>query len=297
MELRIFNSLRELNRRFYDVHAQSFSETRHTIWPGWLRVSDAIERHMTDHMDMLDVAAGNGRFESFVADRFPSIDWRVACVDPCEDLMRKAQGKLTAVGFGNMSCTAMPLDVLELLGNTVSRNRSKRDASALVCTDQSMRGEHSATEEEGMCISFLDSYDVVTCFGFMHHIYSQDMRERFLKLLIAQAKPGGLVALSFWRFASDEGFAQKAELETVQALQSDEVKGCFGSHAVGFLEPGDYLLGWQGRFEHPRYCHSYTSLEVTELMDSVADRAKLIDRYYADGRTGAMNEYVILQAL
>lgn len=296
MELRIFNSLRELNRRFYDVHARSFSETRHTIWPGWLRVSDAIERQGIDQIRMLDVAAGNGRFESFMAERFPSINWEVTCVDPCKDLMRMAQGKLAAVGFGNMSCKVQAVDVLEVLEASVSHGREKIDAPDAEAVDRSASNcQRVLVAGSGQLID--EEFEVVVCFGFMHHVYGQEMRENLLKLLISQTKPGGLIALSFWRFATDEGFKHKAERETEQAFLSDEVQRCLGDSAAEFRGPGDYLLGWQGSTEYPRYCHSYSSEEITRLIASVSDHAKLIDRYCADGRSCAMNEYVILQAL
>lgn len=269
MELRIFNSLRKLNRRFYDVYADSFSNTRHTIWPGWLRVSDVLEAQGLTEVSLLDVAAGNGRFEAFMAERFPEVTWNAVCIDPCDDLMSKAQGHLTAVGFGNMTCTPLPFDVLDFL-----LTEAKEDEESLVVQEL---------------------FDFVTCFGFMHHVYSTEIREELMDLLVDQAKPDGLVALSFWRFASDEDFAQKAEEQTQAALESEAARSLLGPAALMHREPGDYLLGWQGNTNLPRYCHSFTEDEITHLIESVADRADLIDRFAADGRTGTMNEYVVLR--
>ena len=45
-----------------------------------------------------------------------------------------------------------------------------------------------------------------------------------------------------------------------------------------------------------RYAHHFTAQEADELVASVAEVASLEDRYMADGRTGALNEYLVFRA-
>lgn len=259
-----------LNRQFYDVYAESFSKSRHMIWPGWLRIADILEEQDRAHIDLLDIAAGNGRFEAFLADRFPGVSWDVVCVDPCDDLISKAQGKLTSVGFGNMTCNSLSIDVLQRVQESVDRQKEEHLVSGC--------------------------FDLVSCFGFMHHVYSNVMRKNLMRALVSQARSGALIAVSFWRFASDDAFIVKAEEQTKAALESESVKNLLGQEALKSREPGDYLLGWQGSVELPRYCHSFSEDEVTNLADCVANKAQLIERFRCDGRTGEMNEYVLLRA-
>lgn len=58
---------------------------------------------------------------------------------------------------------------------------------------------------------------------------------------------------------------------------------------------GDYLLGWRNLPGVYRYCHSFSDEEIDSLATLVADRAKCVARFRADGRTGSLNEYLVLQ--
>ena len=58
---------------------------------------------------------------------------------------------------------------------------------------------------------------------------------------------------------------------------------------------GDYLLGWRNLPGVYRYCHSFSDEEIDSLVTLVADKAKCVARFRADGRTGSLNEYLVLQ--
>lgn len=115
--------------------------------------------------------------------------------------------------------------------------------------------------------------DLSVCFGFMHHIALPSHRKRVLEALVEHTHPGGLIVVSFWQFERDRRIISKA-----QALN----------------DKGDYLLGWQGRTDACRYCHSFRDNEVDALVASVALRAYEIDRYWADGKNNDLNCYVVL---
>ncbi|WP_281624914.1 hypothetical protein [Senegalimassilia anaerobia] len=44
-----------------------------------------------------------------------------------------------------------------------------------------------------------------------------------------------------------------------------------------------------------RYCHHFDEPEIERLLAMVADSADLVSRFEADGKTGNLNEYVVLR--
>lgn len=127
--------------------------------------------------------------------------------------------------------------------------------------------------------SLADALDAPACdlcvsFGFMHHLALPEHRLRVVEALVEKTRPGGHVALSFWQLSHDPRILAKA-----QAL-SDE---------------GDYLLGWQNERDVWRYCHDFAEDEVSLLVSAVEPHARLVERFHADGKTGDLNCYVVLQ--
>lgn len=61
------------------------------------------------------------------------------------------------------------------------------------------------------------------------------------------------------------------------------------------MPPNDYLLGWQDTQGLYRYCHHFDEPEIERLLAAVADSAELVSRFEADGKTGNLNEYVVLR--
>ena len=130
--------------------------------------------------------------------------------------------------------------------------------------------------------------DLVACFGLMHHVPTAHLRESLLDALVACAAPSGIVACSFWQFAREAKMRAKAERETRQACKQLGIQ-------PADLEEGDYILGWNGVSGAYRYCHSFSDAEIDALCAHTDASALLVDRFRADGRTGAMNGYVVLR--
>ena len=126
--------------------------------------------------------------------------------------------------------------------------------------------------------------DLVVCFGFMHHVPTFELRAALMRGLADKTGEGGAVAVSFWRFASDEALRKKALESTEHALQAYELE----------LEEGDYLLGWQNKEGAYRYCHSFTEDEALRIAES-CDDLEIVDKYAADGKSGDLNGYLVLR--
>ena len=127
-------------------------------------------------------------------------------------------------------------------------------------------------------------FDLTVCFGFMHHIPTFDLRKRLIKEMCGSTIRGGLICISFWQFMNDPAFADKVRKTHGMAQEVLSLD----------LDENDYLLGWQGSYERARYCHHFDDEEIDALMVSVPE-CRLVERYQADGRTGAMNCYIVLE--
>ena len=136
-----------------------------------------------------------------------------------------------------------------------------------------------------------ESADLAVAFGFMHHIPLPEWRLQLLNDMISATVPGGFVCISFWRFMDDEGMAAKAHKTHEEALAYCSQ----GLNSAQQFNESDYLLGWRNTPGAYRYCHSFSDEEIDFLMASVADRAECSARFRADGRTGSLNEYLVLQ--
>ena len=287
-----------LTGEFYRANAESFSQTRQSPWQGWVRLLEVVDaaggrmgcepralraadgevegsvRRDTRAADdegcgescavangqeplcVLDLACGNLRFERYLADALPDGMLSGYAVDNCDPLVeaggRSEFGPLSRMVFQN-------LDAIERL--------------SAGCLRESLEAPDA-------------SCDLAVSFGFMHHVPLERWRAELLRALIAKVRPGGFVAVSFWRFLNSDKLARKAQETTSRAL--DEL-------GLPELPPNDYLLGWQDTQGLYRYCHHFDEPEIERLLAAVADSAELVSRFEADGKTGNLNEYVVLR--
>lgn len=247
-----------LTGEFYRANAESFSQTRQSPWQGWVRLLEVMDARAAERelLRVLDVACGNLRFERYLADALPGRMLSGWAVDNCEPLVEAGErsefGPLSRIAFQN-------LDVIERLSAGCLRE-------ALEAPDASC--------------------DLAVSFGFMHHVPLECWRAELLRTLIAKVRPGGFVAVSFWRFLNSDKLARKAQETTIRAR---------AELGIPELPPNDYLLGWQDTQGLYRYCHHFDEPEIERLLAAVADSAELVSRFEADGKTGNLNEYVVLR--
>lgn len=246
-----------LTGEFYRANAESFSQTRQSPWQGWVRLLEVVEAASgQEPLCVLDLACGNLRFERYLADALPNRMLSGYAVDNCDPLVeageRNESDALSRMSFQN-------LDAIERL--------------SVGCLRESLEAPDA-------------SCDLAVSFGFMHHVPLECWRAELLRALIAKVRPGGFVAVSFWRFLNSDKLARKAQETTSRARVE-----------LGLPEllPNDYLLGWQDTQGLYRYCHHFDEPEIERLLAMVADSADLVSRFEADGKTGNLNEYVVLR--
>ena len=116
---------------------------------------------------------------------------------------------------------------------------------------------------------------------------------RLIDALLQKTASGGVVCASFWQFMGDEKFVKKAEAWNSKAKSELASAGLDASQ----LEAGDYFLGWQNEPGLWRYCHDFEELEIDALVVAACEggKAREVARFSADGKSGAMNRYVVLQ--
>lgn len=247
-----------LTGEFYRANAESFSQTRQSPWQGWVRLLEVMDARAAERelLRVLDVACGNLRFERYLADALPGRMLSGWAVDNCEPLVEAGErsefGPLSRIAFQNLDVIA------RLSGGRLWESLEAPDASR----------------------------DLAVSFGFMHHVPLECWRAELLRTLIAKVRPGGFVAVSFWRFLNSDKLARKAQETTIRAR---------AELGIPELPPNDYLLGWQDMQGLYRYCHHFDEPEIERLLAAVADSAELVSRFEADGKTGNLNEYVVLR--
>lgn len=271
MGSRAARALDGLDARFYAEQAASFSQTRRSPWPGWERcLSDALRSleapDAPDRGDrplrVLDVGCGNQRFLAYLAAQAArmagrSVDYLGVDREPA----LLAQGPAAEEVPTRWHVRRQRLDIVASLADGSL-------AAALPPADQ----------------------DLTVAFGLFHHIPTRLAREALLKSLVGTLVPGGTCCISLWRFMDEPRLAARARAATDKGLASVGL-------ARDDLEPGDYLLGWQGRPDAWRYCHHFGEGEIDDLGDAVAGEAVRIDRFASDGRNGRLNEYLVFQRL
>lgn len=270
MQEEVVRWLNELNARFYRNVHRSFSETRSSAWPGWERLLalPLFDREKSGEplpLRVLDVACGNMRFERFLES---SVDCRLElyAMDNCMQLVPERN----LVSFAEV-------DVVDAL---------------LGLNDDSSIVEHAH-------FGVADAFDLVVSFGFLHHIPDFEMRIRFLSSLVLSVRDGGFVAVSLWRFMDSEKLASKASLTHRRACDhfSRQTADPVARFACESLEANDYFLGWGDEDDTFRYCHHFADEEVTKLVEALSGRAELVDDFCADGKTGALNRYLVFRRL
>ena len=206
---------------------------------------------------VLDIACGNLRFEMFLANAYPHIDWSFFAVDNCEPLV--ASGQEDIAKKVHFTCEDIVSNLLE--------------------------GLPAAEPANIPALAAATPFDLVVSFGFLHHIPIFDLRRQFLLEALSQVKPGGYLVVSFWQFLNDPAKRAKIEQTHAEALAFFE----------GSLEPNDYLLGWKNEPGNYRYCHHFSNEEIDRIIAALAPHATVVESFSADGKPGNLNRYVVFK--
>ena len=249
--------LNSINGRFYDQCAGSFSATRRNSWAGWeqaLTVAGASKAPRR----VLDVACGNLRFEEFLTQRWPDANMHATCIDASLPLM-------DARWLGEHPNLKLVTAQEDIVSRLVDEGNTLEAAS--------------------------ESYDLIACIGFMHHVPGAGTRAALLHRMGELLAPGGILVVSFWQFLTSDRLARQAEELTAVTCKENGIK-------PSKLDAGDCFLGWQNLPDARRYCHSFTQDEVKQLAAAAVPAAKHeLSFFECDGRNGRMNRYLVAKRI
>lgn len=256
MNNQVARRLDALTEEFYQRNAVSFDATRQSSWPGWSKCLEAagLQGQNPERLKVLDVAAGNLRFARFLNDAFPDTELIYTVVDSCEPLLANSK----PISHGRVN-----VQVIDLIEELLKGNEDLFSA----CGQQ----------------------DLAVCFGFLHHTPTEEARIHLLQSIVEALKPGGIAAISFWRFMEVPSLAKKTQWTTQKALQ----KLCLSESD---LDQGDYLLGWGETSDSWRYCHNFNDAELKRYCEALTGSAELVQHFRSDGRPGDLNSYLVLRA-
>ena len=283
---------------FYRVQAASFSATRTAPWHGWVRCVDA----MTKALGVMGHGALSSARSQFSKDEDVSHEspgFLKGAIDYLADEGISSANSLVFSVF-DLACGNLRFEryLEEVLPDASLRIYAVDSCDELVASADGL--SIPVTYESSDIVSGLidgsplfrlhhaPQSDMAVSFGFLHHVPGEELRVRVLEGLIDAVRPEGCVAVSLWQFMNNPALAAKAEVTHAQAIKALGL-------APSKLDEGDYLLGWKNVEGAWRYCHHFSDEEVGRLVAAVSNRAHVIDSFEADGRTGAMNRYVVLQ--
>jgi tRNA (uracil-5-)-methyltransferase TRM9 len=249
MDLETTRALAEINRAFYRERAAHFAAHREHPWPGWSRVLACLEAAPRP-LRVLDVGCGNGRLAGFLGGRL-SEPCAFVGVDASEELL------------------------------SLARARHPGPATTWLRADWVEAGPERALPA--------GPFSLVALFGVLHHVPGAELRGALLEAAARRLAPGGLLALTAWRFEASERLRARVmgwdEYNRAAARPVDPAR----------LEPGDRLLRWgEPGGRDVRYCHFAADAETDRLGAELG--LERLAAFHADGRGGDLNRYLILRA-
>lgn len=185
MEISIQTRLAELNREFYDTHADDFAATRPRLAPGVQRIVGRIPAGSR----ILDVGCGDGKVGRRLAER-------------------------GAHYLGLDSSAAMIARAEMLTGNWRLENPQFSDAPISFAQSDLL----SANFLTGQ------TFHWILAFAVFHHLPGYETRLRVLRALSAQLKPGGTLVMSNWQLTRSERLRPRIALWSAIGLNEADVE-------------------------------------------------------------------------
>lgn len=132
--------------------------------------------------------------------------------------------------------------------------------------------------------SISKNFDLITMFGFLHHIPSEEVRKNFIQKFIDELNPEGIMVITFWSKFNRAGSKKYEDLSET------------GKKIYTHFEKGDYFFGWDNLPMLERYCHLFENEEVSQIASNL-NNVNVIEQYRSDGKKNPDNIYLILKKL
>lgn len=225
MQSDISRALSQETAAFYAAYAESFSHTREHGWQGF----DLLLPYLptTGTLRLIDIAAGNARFEGSLSSAKPELLLDATLIDITKPLLDQM--------------------------NTMAKEA--KDTGQLTIKEQLLDLSNPENLPELEQIITNTKASLIVCYGYMHHLFDKIARKEFIETIAKAALPDTLLAFSFWAPLENERLAKKAVKATPLALEKLSLQ-------KSDLEAGDIFLDWQADKKYFRYIHSFNAQEV-----------------------------------
>jgi tRNA (uracil-5-)-methyltransferase TRM9 len=254
MTLETIRRLNQLNTTFYSQIAEDFDSTRQQSWPGWSQLVENLQQlAATMPLKVLDLGCGNGRLGEFLAENLNLSELEYTGVDTNSTLLVKAAAKLASQP---VTASFKAQDVVEL-----------------------------AVSEQLPTVFGIQSFNVITLLGLMHHLPSAKLRQDLLTQFANLLPPRGLLIFATWQFM-ESGRLSSKRVEPSQA-----------GFTEAELEPNDYFLDWDRGESAYRYCHYFDEAEHRQIVNHLQSSCRLLKEFRADGKEGNLNHYFVFEKL
>lgn len=166
----------------YSDLATQFSDSRNYFQPGW----DYLAKlDLPQKLSVLDFGCGDGRFNKFLNQTFPTKQITYTGVDKSSELLKIA-AKSSAQNLFQAELPNIP------------------------------RPTYEDIEAKG-------PFELITIYALMHHLYSFDDRLKLLNLASELLSENGFLHVSFWQFGEYERYKHKLSKD-LKLLPADEQK-------------------------------------------------------------------------
>jgi SAM-dependent methyltransferase len=226
MELTTTQRLADLNRTFYEQHAQNFAETRPRLAPGVQRLLE----HIPANARVLELGCGDGKVGRWLA------------------------GHRNVAAYRGLDSSPAMLDRARRLSEAWNTERAGPLAPSSTFHAPLSFALADLASPDWLHLLPLDAFDWILAFALFHHLPGFENRARVLREAAARLEPGGEFVMSNWQFTRSERL--RAHVVPWAGLGLSEAD----------VEPNDYLLSWERKEQRGlRYVHVLTEAEARQM--------------------------------
>lgn len=227
MDVATIRQITRLNQDFYTTVGPIWNSNLNYYWLGWQQLIPHFKNCFSgqDHIRILDIGCGNGRFGYFLGDIFGFDKIIYSGIDNTplytEDLIIDPR-------FAEYTITSADLANINWKNNL----------------------PHSA-------------FDLVVGFGVLHHIPGIDRRKNVVRECSQLVDSNGLLVVTSWQFIKNQRLLKRV-VDIKQDARAQSYLSSYNIN-IDKLEENDFLLDWVKIYYALRYAHNITPQEMYSL--------------------------------
>lgn len=255
----------------YSTHAEEFSKTRQLSWAGWEKTLDLYK---DKKINVLDLGCGNGRFLKFLLNHNIQIESYTG-IDNSEVLLNIFKKEIINAKYKNKCLNVIWKMPERKDPNLIAQNSPHLPYLPSGTAAGSKRIDCKLINADLNTPNWVESlntpFDLVVCFGLMHHLKNSKSRVTILNNSKKHLKTDGLIIVSFWQFLDFD----RTKNKIIEDLGDNNFYLSFGTNGA------------------KRFCHYSNPQEAKDIVKNAG--LKIKTDYFDDGENGKLNYYLILK--